>query len=321
MKPPFININHPERWKEDTMQSVDFYNNWYLNFAPHTYRNARNRAIKEVDSTLALTGDLWRMDAGTIRTNPEIFHILRLATAPPLAKARVAGLAGVPQSLVENLEAGKLPPRIASDTLDACLQKITKMFMQLLDYDIFPWLVKRTSPSRIERIRAASIVAERLCTVLSDPIIRGEQERRQLATLSRMLDERGYRLLQAHESVDLRDFPCNSYAYHYNVKVNVGTGTVVNIPVDLVVKPKAASADDLPIMIECKSAGDFTNTNKRRKEEAVKMAQLKNTYGEDVAYVLFLCGYFDCGYLGYEAAEGIDWIWEHRAGELLKLGL
>ena len=38
------------------------------------------------------------------------------------------------------------------------------------------------------------------------------------------------------------------------------------------------------------------------------MQQLRNTYGVEVSYSLFLCGYFDSGYLGYEAAEGIDWI-------------
>ncbi len=36
---------------------------------------------------------------------------------------------------------------------------------------------------------------------------------------------------------------------------------------------------------------------------------------------LFLCGYFDSGYLGYEAAEGIDWVWEHRIDDLAKFGL
>ena len=35
-----------------------------------------------------------------------------------------------------------------------------------------------------------------------------------------------------------------------------------------------------------------------------------------VQFVLFLCGYFDTGYLGYEAAEGIDWIWEHRIEDM-----
>ena len=45
------------------------------------------------------------------------------------------------------------------------------------------------------------------------------------------------------------------------------------------------------------------------------------SYGKDVEFILFLCGYFDSGYLGYEAAEGIDWIWEHRITDLDQLGI
>jgi hypothetical protein len=40
-----------------------------------------------------------------------------------------------------------------------------------------------------------------------------------------------------------------------------------------------------------------------------------------VEFILFLCGYFDSGYLGYEAAEGIDCIWEHRISDLDRLGI
>ena len=32
-------------------------------------------------------------------------------------------------------------------------------------------------------------------------------------------------------------------------------------------------------------------------------------------------GYFDSGYLGYEAAEGIDWVWEHRIDDFEDFGL
>jgi len=53
----------------------------------------------------------------------------------------------------------------------------------------------------------------------------------------------------------------------------------------------------------------------------VKMAQLRGTYGEKVRFILFLCGYFDSGYLGYEAAEGIDWVWEHRIDDLSLFGI
>ena len=92
-----------------------------------------------------------------------------------------------------------------------------------------------------------------------------------------------------------------------------------NIPV--YVAGEQGEAGDMPVLLEAKSAGDFTNVNKRRKEEAVKMQQLRNTYGNSVSYSLFLCGYFDSGYLGYEAAEGIDWIWEHRIKDLEQLGI
>jgi hypothetical protein len=77
----------------------------------------------------------------------------------------------------------------------------------------------------------------------------------------------------------------------------------------------------VPVLIEAKSAGDFTNTNKRRKEEAMKVHQLRAAHGEKVRFILLLCGYFGSAYLGYEAAEGIDWVWEHRMDDLAQLGL
>jgi type II restriction enzyme len=88
-----------------------------------------------------------------------------------------------------------------------------------------------------------------------------------------------------------------------------------------VIQPKKAKLPHLPLLIEAKSAGDYTNVNKRRKEEATKVNQLKVTFGDQVVFVLFLCGYFDAAYLGYEAAEGIDWVWEHRIGDLDQLGI
>ncbi len=113
------------------------------------------------------------------------------------------------------------------------------------------------------------------------------------------------------------------FAFHLNVNVKVATGSDsrVNIPVDVAIQPLSAAQGDVPIFLEAKSAGDFANVNKRRKEEAQKISQLKLTYGNDVRFLLFLCGYFDSGYLGYEAAEGIDWIWEHRISDMEHMGL
>jgi len=113
-----------------------------------------------------------------------------------------------------------------------------------------------------------------------------------------------------------------TFSFRLNVPVKLeGKAKHVNIPVDAVIMSKNASKNELPVLLEAKSAGDFTNVNKRRKEEAMKMAQLQNTYGKAVHFNLFLCGYFDTGYLGYEAAEGIDWVWEHRIDDLLGFGL
>ena len=66
---------------------------------------------------------------------------------------------------------------------------------------------------------------------------------------------------------------------------------------------------------------DFANTNKRCKEEATKLEQLRRRYGDKVEFVLFLCGYFDRGYLQYEAVEGIEWVWEHRPSDFNEFGL
>jgi len=116
--------------------------------------------------------------------------------------------------------------------------------------------------------------------------------------------------------------PPGTFSFRMNVPIQrEGTPETVNIPVDAVIMPLNRHVGELPVFFEAKSAGDFTNTNKRRKEESTKMTQLRATYGKNVAFNLFLCGYFDSGYLGYEAAEGIDWVWEHRIDDLAKFGL
>ena len=111
-----------------------------------------------------------------------------------------------------------------------------------------------------------------------------------------------------------------TFTFHYPVVTGSGEHKVI-VSVDALIQPHVLRANRLPIMVEAKSAGDFTNTNKRRKEEAKKISQLKVTFGEDVCYIVFLCGYFDSGYLGYEAADGIDWVWEHRIEDLEQFGI
>jgi type II restriction enzyme len=162
-------------------------------------------------------------------------------------------------------------------------------------------------------------VADRLCGAVANPIIRNAQEKRQLAAIKSWLEARGY--TQAAPSVRFNAMAAGTFSFRMNVPVKLEFGTTINIPIDAVIKPKGSAAADLPLFIEAKSAGDFTNTNKRRKEEATKMTQLRKNYGKNIRFNLFLCGYFDSGYLGYEAAEGIDWVWEHRIDDLAQFGI
>ena len=69
-------------------------------------------------------------------------------------------------------------------------------------------------------------------------------------------------------------------------------------------------------MIELKASGNASTTNRLRRKEPQKFTQLKDRYGVNIAFLLLFCGHFDPGYLGYAAAEGIDWIWEHRLDDL-----
>lgn len=139
-----------------------------------------------------------------------------------------------------------------------------------------------------------------------------------MATLKRWLKRNGYKEINTQQAKDPYAMPQGTFTFRLSL-IAGKRKTAVKIPIDCVIKPLTAKATDLPILIEAKSAGDATNTNKRRKEEAQKFRQLRERYGDSVRFLLFLCGYFEPGYLGYEAAEGIDWVWEHRTGDFQSL--
>lgn len=225
-------------------------------------------------------------------------------------------------SLVYRIEnEKKLPTRLKGAVLDAELRKIGKIIKRMADPDIFVWFKRSAPPAKEEIHRAATIVADRLCGSVANPIIRNAQEKRQLASIKAWLKARQYKQIQSGEGIRFKDMLLGTFGFRMNVPVTLEGGKRVNIPVDTVIMPKKAKTGDFPIFFEAKSAGDFTNVNKRRKEEAVKMSRLRDTYGKKVRFNLFLCGYFDSGYLGYEAAESIDWVWEHRIDDLEKFGL
>ena len=318
-----VNLDKPQHWKEDVARSVDMYNDWFMNFAPQAFRSTRLQTTKDVEAALSATSNLTDIQPEMLRKHPEILPTLRMSTCPPLAVDRLIGLSGVSPNLVRSMEAEhRLPARMIAEDIDLELTKIAGIIEKMSDPDIFVWLRRSQAATAAEVHRAATIIADRLCGAVANPIIRNAQEKRQLSVIKNWLEARGYKQVVSGEKIKFNTMARGTFSFRMNVPVKLEGGIrSVNIPVDAIIMGKTAKTGDLPLFLEAKSAGDFTNTNKRRKEEAVKMAQLRTTYGSDVRFNLFLCGYFDSGYLGYEAAEGIDWIWEHRIDDMALFGI
>ena len=316
-------VNHnPNRWKADIAHSVDMYNDWFMEFAPSAFRNSRIRTTKDVEATLHSTQNMTNIQPAILRNYPEVLPTLRMSTCPPLAVDRLIGLSGVSPSMIKRMENEKqLPVRMVPADVDRELAKIGAIIEKMADPDIFVWLGRNQPPTDTEIHRAATIVADRLCGSVANPIIRNAQEKRQLASIKAWLEARGYKPLSGKGGTRFNAMPPGTFSFRMNVPVKLEDGKSINIPVDAVIMPKTATARQFPLLFEAKSAGDFTNTNKRSKGEVTKMIQLRSTYGRRIQFNLFLCGYFDSGYLGYEAAEGIDWVWEHRIDDLELFGI
>jgi hypothetical protein len=306
-----LNSDKPEQWAYDVVLSVRLFDHWYLSHAPRTFREERRRAVESVRSAFTATADFMNLTPEVLESNPSVVEVLRMATTPPLARDRLIGLAQVGKNLVERLERGLLP---RTALLDESLKRICAVIEPLLDLEVFSWRTTKRVPTRSERSLAAFVIADRLCSSLSNPIIRNAHQARQRTILADLLSKAGYKEQALTPDLPISLMTAGTFAFGVNVPSNVAI-----VAVDLVVQPKQLTGNRIPIIVELKAAGDFTNVNKRRKEEADKFRNLRAKYGEDLKLVLFLCGYFDRNYLQYEADAGIDWVWEHRPTDFLAL--
>lgn len=317
-----VNRDKPDRWKADTAKSVKMYNEWYLDFASRSFQEAKRESEEKVESAFRASGYFRKMNALVLKENPGILTVLRASTAPPIARDRLGGLAGTELNILDKMEDREnshLPPRMDGEAVENALAKMVRVVDRMLDKDIFVWIDENRMPMEFEIRRATEIVADRLSVTTSGTAIRNAQERRQLKVIETYLLGKGYVKTDSHARFDT--MKKGTFLFRSNVPVRQTSEKMTNMPVDVLIMPKQWPDGAMPILMEAKSAGDFANVNKRRKEEATKIRQLKATYGDNVVFVLFLCGYFDAGYLGYEAAEGIDWIWEHRLSDMEELGI
>ncbi len=95
-----VNRDKVDLWKADVARSVDFYNEWFMAFAPNAFRETRIETTKRVERALLLTENLTNIRPKTLQANPSVLPMLRMATCPPIARDRLIGLAGVSPNLV-----------------------------------------------------------------------------------------------------------------------------------------------------------------------------------------------------------------------------
>src|SRR5690606_12392873 len=99
--------------------------------------------------------------------------------------------------------------------------------------------------------RAATVIADRLCGAVANPIIRNAQETRQLAAIKNWLEARGYTQIAAGQNIRFDAMLPGTFSFRMNVPVALEGGVKsVNIPIDAVIKPLASSPESLPIFFE-----------------------------------------------------------------------
>lgn len=157
-----------------------------MRFAPEAFRTTRVKTTEHVKAALLATKDLRNLTPDRLRANPGALPTLRMCTAPPLAVDRLIGLSSANRSLIGKMEDGKLASRMKEELLLEHLSSVCAVLAKLLDYDIFPWLGAGKAPTDHERDRASTIVADRLCSAVANPIVRNAQENRQFLGQTRI---------------------------------------------------------------------------------------------------------------------------------------
>lgn len=301
-------LKDPSAWKPDIERSVAEYDAWYKKHSPEMFADARGRAVVEVAEAMRLTDDFRAFDADALIARPSALFVARMCVAPPMARDRFVGFARANKSLVTAMERGAIPAR-AKD-VRAQLEAMADFLRPLLDPSLFVWVEEDRAPTDLERDKALLVVGERLATAFYLPELRNAQEARQKALMRAYLEGEGFK----ESAAAPLSMPPGTFGFGRDVAGVRDDGKPQKLPTDCVVSPLDESLS--LACVELKSAGDFTNVNKRRKEESDKHASLKRAPGENVVFLLQLFGYFGPTYLGFEAAAGIDWAWDHRLSDL-----
>ena len=314
-----VNLDKPQCWKEDTKASVDHYNKWFMRFAPKAFRETRIEVTEKVEQAIINSNEMRDLSPDLLLSWPGILPTLRMSCCPPLAVDRLVGLAYTRKSLVTSMEKGKLAVQMSKTVLETHLENMLNVIRGLLDPDIFVWIPENRKPTRNERHRASTIVADRLCRAPTENSVRNARRIQQLSALGEYLDSRGYREVIAPGRKQYEAAEPSTYTFFVNVPVAIGKEAL--LPIDAVAQPNKSRADGLPVLIQTESHDSFARATRHRSAHLPKVHSLRLTYGNDLPFLLLLGGYCGPDYLGTQAAEGIEWVWQHRIADLHVFGL
>jgi hypothetical protein len=317
LPPPKINADKPHLWKTDIAASVDAFNQWFMTFAPQAFRSTRVKTTQRVKAALLAMDDLRKLNAETLKANPSALSTLRMCTAPPLAVDRLIGLASANKSLIGSMEEGKLAVRMKPELLAEHLGAVCRVLMKLLDRDIFPWLDAGKAPTEHERDRASTIVADRLCSAVAKDIVRRALRKHQSSVVAVFLDSLGFREAQKLNNPEYSVNEPGTYAF--DVCVPLAMGDVSMLPVDIHVIPIDRRFNGKHVLLDLGSSQDVREAALAIGRAVKKRRALDMTYGDSARYALVLGGAYDAGNLGTLAAEGVDWVWQHRIQTMLHM--
>jgi hypothetical protein len=307
-----INAHRPQLWRPDLTAAALTHRRWLLEQGQLAYRQAREDAVLEVESFLSRSEELRVLAPGLLLEAPALLTTMRMSTAPTLARERLAVLAQTERSVITALERGRLPARISGSELDRSLERICDVVTAFLDPDLFPWVLPGRAPSDVERARASLVVADRRCDAVADQILRQAQRTHQQQLLSSWLCERGYRPVSAVDP-DLTSLSPGSF-YLGQVTVS-GPLAAGGMRADAVIQPlRARTAKTVVIK-------GSVNPESARADRYPFGPTRIGREDPDLRLLLLLGGSADDAYLRAKAAEGMDWIWEHRVEDLTLAGV
>jgi hypothetical protein len=311
------NLDKPHLWKQDMQASADHYNRWFIEFAPRAFMEAKARFARAVEQALLDSRGMRELSPKLLVSSRQILSILRASCSPPLGIRRLAALAHVSQGFLASLEHSTA--NVAnSGGCQPELRTVCQTISSLLDREAFPWLEGAKQPSEDERTAASRAIADRWCSATAVETVACARRTQQLSVLSVYLDSLGYREIANPGQVYSPDGPGT---YTCFVSVPVGAGGNAIVLVDAAIQPIEARRYGTPVLLRAQSRGSFAESARMRLSHRSAARALRITYGRSMPFLLLLGGYTGAAYLGAQAAEGIDWVWQHRVADLHVFGV